>query len=315
MENALVSAIVITYRQEQYIRQTLDSVFNQDYDNLEIIITDDNSPDNTFEIIKEYVSNYSGPHKVIINQNNPNRGIAGNVNRGLELSHGEVICLFDGDDIAYPDRVSKSVRLLHNKKVQGGTLNMEYIDKESNSMGFFVEPQKDLTKEYSIDNYLKGDFVSGGASRVFRRNVYTTFGDLNEDCKTEDTTYMFRTFLMGGAAFCYEPVVKYRKHDNNISNYHNLLTHFDPELIFNQYQKDLNIAFEKHLISEEVKQKIQKKIDDNKHNKVAIRSIYLCNVFLNRLMKAFSYLFKKGYTLYNVRTYVGLVRYWRKTNQ
>lgn len=314
MENVLVSAVVITYKQEQYIKQTLDSVFAQDYDNLEIVITDDNSPDSTFSIIQEYVRDYTGPHKVIINQNVPNLGIAGNVNKGVALSHGEVICLFDGDDISLPNRVSKSVKLMQENGVEGGTLNMEYINKNSRSTGFYVEPIGDVTKIFGIKDYLSDNYITGGAARMFSRKLADFFGPLNEDCLTEDSTYMFRTFLMGGAVFNYEPLVKYRIHDNNISNYHSLKTRFDPVKIYNQYQKDLNLAFDKSIITIQEKNEIQSKINLYKKSQVAIREVYLTKGFLNRVIKALSYYFKPGYTLLDIRSYIGLVRYWSKTN-
>lgn len=110
----LVSVVVITYRSAHYVRKTLDSVLNQDYDNLELIISDDCSPDNTMEI----VSNWIQDNQVKINLRNlklkvvttdQNGGICHNYNNGLKYAHGKWIKYIAGDDILEPDCISTFV--------------------------------------------------------------------------------------------------------------------------------------------------------------------------------------------------------------
>ena len=88
----MVSLCILTYTQERYIRETVEGALSQDYPNLEIVISDDNSTDSTFRIIKEMTAGYVGPHSLIVNQNSPNKGIIEHVNRVVfELSHGDYI--------------------------------------------------------------------------------------------------------------------------------------------------------------------------------------------------------------------------------
>ena len=106
----LVSLCIITYNQEKYIRETIRGALSQDYPNLEIVISDDNSTDSTFRIIKEMTDGYVGPHSLIINQNSPNKGIIEHVNRVVfELSHGDYIMLSGGDDVCMPQTISFAV--------------------------------------------------------------------------------------------------------------------------------------------------------------------------------------------------------------
>ena len=65
----LISFILITYNQEDFVRDALDGAFNQTYSPLEIIIADDGSKDNTVKVIEDAIANYKGPHKVILHHN------------------------------------------------------------------------------------------------------------------------------------------------------------------------------------------------------------------------------------------------------
>jgi len=73
----LVTFALFAYNQGKYIRQAVEGALAQTYENLEIIISDDASPDKTFEIMQELVRDYSGPHKIILNRNERNLGIVG----------------------------------------------------------------------------------------------------------------------------------------------------------------------------------------------------------------------------------------------
>ena len=70
----LVSFCIVAYKAEKYIREAIEGAFSQDYPNLEIIMSDDCSPDKTFDIMKEMAAQYSGPHKIKLNQNKENAG-------------------------------------------------------------------------------------------------------------------------------------------------------------------------------------------------------------------------------------------------
>lgn len=74
-ERSLISFALLAYKQEQYIREAVEGAFSQTYSPLEIILSDDCSPDRTFDIIQEMAAKYTGPHKVVLNRNPQNFGI------------------------------------------------------------------------------------------------------------------------------------------------------------------------------------------------------------------------------------------------
>ena len=95
-----VSVIVPVYNTEKYLRRCLDSLVNQTLDDIEIIIIDDKSPDNSALIIDEYKKKYDNKIKVI--HNKINKGIGYNRNIGIKKSSGKYIMFIDSDD--YLDR-------------------------------------------------------------------------------------------------------------------------------------------------------------------------------------------------------------------
>lgn len=102
----LVTYALFTFNQENFISDAVKSAFAQDYEPLEIIISDDGSTDRTFEIIEEMVAEYRGKHRVIINKNNPNIGTINHVIKISNMASGCFFVVAAGDDISYPNRVS-----------------------------------------------------------------------------------------------------------------------------------------------------------------------------------------------------------------
>lgn len=100
MENKLVSIVIATFNAEKYILDLLDSVKKQTYENLELIIADDCSADNTQNIISDWVTENRGRFfRVELLFAKENQGTCKNYNQAMKRSNGEYIKLVDGDDI------------------------------------------------------------------------------------------------------------------------------------------------------------------------------------------------------------------------
>ncbi len=103
-EMPLVSFCLMACRQKELIREALNAALAQDYGNLEIIVSDDNSQDGTWDIIQEIARNYQGPHRIVLNHNESNLGTIGNWQKLCSLASGELLIKADGDDVSYPNR-------------------------------------------------------------------------------------------------------------------------------------------------------------------------------------------------------------------
>lgn len=114
-EFPLVSVIVITYNSAKTVLETLESIKNQTYKNIELIISDDCSKDNTVEICKKWINEYGCEfvHSEIITVSK-NTGTAGNLNRGFKSSQGIWIKSIAGDDVLMNNCIESNINYIYN---------------------------------------------------------------------------------------------------------------------------------------------------------------------------------------------------------
>lgn len=253
----LATLIVLFYRHEQFVQDTVAGALAQTYPNLEIIFSDDHSPDNTFETLQEAVKDYKGPHRIIVNRNENNMGLVPHINKVLfEMSHGDFIFLNGGDDISMPERVSWGIEyFLSNPSIMAVSGSNITIDKNGAVIGENVYDNDSVLKADDKD-YLESDsFMTGGVALAFRRDVLHVFGRLKDDCQTEDSVLRFRSILLGPTLRSSRVFLKYRIHDNNISK---KISNFKTERIASQYLADLHVV--KESLSPDLYQVLLKKI-------------------------------------------------------
>ncbi len=104
MTEKLVSVIVPTYNGEKFIAQTLESIVNQDYGNLEIILINDASTDNTLKNAEKILKSSKRVFKIFNHEKN--LGVSAARNSGIKISEGEYLCFIDGDDLLEKNFVS-----------------------------------------------------------------------------------------------------------------------------------------------------------------------------------------------------------------
>ena len=108
-----VSVIVPIYNQAPFIRETVDSVLDQDYPSLELVLSDDGSTDATSDILSEYAERE--PERVRVVASEWNTGIAGAFNRALDAHTGDYIAWLGGDDVMLPGKLSRQVAILESR--------------------------------------------------------------------------------------------------------------------------------------------------------------------------------------------------------
>lgn len=123
-----VSIIMGVYNNQTTLRQALDSIISQTYNDWEFVICDDASTDCSYEILLEYKQKY--PDKIILLRNSENMKLAFSLNRCLKKARGKYIARMDGDDISNKHRLEKQVQFLENNHQYDlvGTL-MQSFDK------------------------------------------------------------------------------------------------------------------------------------------------------------------------------------------
>lgn len=315
MEQSLVSYCIISYNQEHCIREALESAITQDYENMEIIVSDDNSKDNTFGVIKDFVANYKGQFKFILNRNPQNLFIVGNLNKAIELSSGKYIVFAAGDDKkSDSESIRTFVEHIKHMNVLSLTSNANIIDGDSIRQGTLF-PESKNNEIFEVKDYLKGHVKSCGAARIIDRKLLEIFGMLNDTCPTEDSTTNFRAILTGGLGYVSIPLIDYRVDGNNVSIGSSIFEKFDPLNIYNQYLKDLNTAKNKGLIDSTNFRLIKRHIDNYLQREIGKRLIYRKKgVFMKlwtvlKLTISFKYSFKDLYCLSKCAIALNLKKY------
>ena len=110
MSDPKVSVLIPSYNQEDVIEQTVMSSLTQDYDNLEVVVSDDASKDRTAQILLELEAKYPGRLKVFLHETN--LGVTKNHTRGLLECSGDFITFQDGDDLFLPGKIKKQVAFM-----------------------------------------------------------------------------------------------------------------------------------------------------------------------------------------------------------
>ena len=214
-ESPKVSVCLVCFNQARFIREALTSLLAQDYSNMEIIVSDDCSTDDTRIIAKQVAQTYSGSVKVVITSTPENSGLAENLNHAVSLSTGEFIVIQAGDDVSLPTRVS---RLVHAWKMSSADLlvsDVTVIDDKGSQLREGWSGR--LCYPGSVEEAVYNDKCYAiGCAAAFRRDIITDFGYLPRDVISEDWVTAFRALLRNGVHSVPERLLKYRLHDSNI---------------------------------------------------------------------------------------------------
>lgn len=283
-----VTYILLSFNQSKFIEETVLSALNQTYCDIEFIISDDCSSDDTFKIIEKIVQKYEFDKKIILNKNSNNLGLVRHFNKCLQMSSGDIIVLAGGDDIALEDRVERTVNYFASYT---SVMVVSFND-------FIFSDKKDKCKRisnisedkfYAINDMFKIPVFSG-ASRAFRREVYETFGLLSDNAQTEDTTFLLRSLLCGKALLSASPGIFYRWHGENMSNKKNIKK-LNSDNIFNQYTTDILKAFELGLINDEMQSSLFRRMRFQKK----IRKFYFEDNFVKKFCLGIILFFSEKY--------------------
>jgi glycosyltransferase involved in cell wall biosynthesis len=221
----LVTFTICAYSQEQFIREAVEGAFAQTYSPLEIILSDDCSKDRTFEIMHEMAEAYRGPHRLILNRNATNLGLAGHSNRLAELAHGQLCVGAAGDDVSLPERTALMVDVWEasNRRatsIHGRWIGIDQYGRRTNQEETVSWPEVESSSV--VKQFAKPiDFIANrkphvqGSCHTTSKRLFEVFGPLPEYVVYEDIALAFRSLLVGEIHFINRPLVKYRRHSEN----------------------------------------------------------------------------------------------------
>lgn len=232
------SLVITTYNGERYIEEELDSIKNQTKQIDEVLISDDGSSDNTYQIIENYIlkNNLTNWH---LSQNKNNKGFSLNFIDTLFQCTGDIIFLADQDDIWFENKVEKMIEIL-NDNLEIKAIGSEFVFIDSN--GNFTIPPKGIPNTYCIldDSITYVNPMDNIASSYMRGCTMCVTADILKYIKDNNlATYCSNSLLghdwllwmiaslLGKTCILHTPLIKYRIHNNNTSleavNRNNLL--------------------------------------------------------------------------------------------
>lgn len=207
-----VTFALIAYNQEKYIREAIEGALAQDYPNLEIIISDDCSTDQTFQEMRLAVSRAPAGLSLKLVRQDQNRGVGAHINSVMKLVEGELVVIAAGDDVSRPDRTSQLVAKWMALKKAPGVLHSacKIVDESGHASG-------ELTCTWLDDlvdaqRFVKNNQRIVGATAAWVPDLFSFFGDLDGNLVNEDRAIPFRALLLGRPiAYVEEPLVRYRQ--------------------------------------------------------------------------------------------------------
>ena len=207
-----VSVILPIYNAGSYLRDAIDSILAQSYTDFELLALDDGSTDDSLAILKEYES--KDPRVKLFTREN--RGLVATLNELIESAKGRYIARMDGDDICDPDRFEKQVRFmeLHPDHVVVGS-SFEKINESGQSIGEFKAPQEH--QEIDVMNLAGHTSICHPTAMIRTTAIRQINGyDPATEC-AEDLDLWLRIAEIGELANLADVLVKYRMHDDSIS--------------------------------------------------------------------------------------------------
>ncbi len=202
-----VSVIVPVYNEEKVIRNSIQSLLDQNYYNYEIIIVNDGSTDGTPAEAEKLVGYQNGKHaKVKVSLiNKPNGGKARALNAGIRVSNAEYILCMDGDSQLTPDSIRLAIRHFTNPEIGAVAGNVKVLNRGKFLTNLqALEYIEGLNMARSAQSFLKLVNIIPGPLGVFRRKAIEEAGLYSSDTFAEDADLTLK-ILAGGWKIYYEP--------------------------------------------------------------------------------------------------------------
>jgi glycosyltransferase involved in cell wall biosynthesis len=214
MEYPLVSAIVLSYNHARYAVECLEGVRAQNYPNLELIVNDDASRDDSAAVIQAWLDKSNIPHRFL--RNKINAGICRSMNNALSHARGKYISGIAADDVWLPGKLLGQVQMMERMPERVGVLYSDALQMDESGAplpGGFIDSHRHFATKPSgnIHNLLwEGNFIPAMTTLV-RRHCYETTGPFDEKLFFEDWDMWLR--ISRGFEFAYSETVsaKYRK--------------------------------------------------------------------------------------------------------
>ena len=213
-DTPLVTVIIASYNHARYIEASITSVINQTYKNIELLVIDDGSKDDSPAVLKRLQEQYGFDLRFQANQ-----GLARTLNDAIARAKGDLIVPFGSDDIMLPHRIATQVEYMNGKPEVGiCSANIETIDQDGKVMGAREQRNRNLPfRRLDFDDlFLDRKPGPMAATLMLRREALEKVGGFNADIRLEDV-YIELSIARAGYFIDVlgEVLAQYRDHPTN----------------------------------------------------------------------------------------------------
>ena len=174
-----ISVIVPCYNVEKYVAKCLDSIINQTYSNLEILVVEDCSPDNTLSILKEYEKK---DKRIKVIKNKKNGGLSFSRNAGIKESTGEYLSFIDSDDYIDQNFYEVLMDAIESNKADIAVCDIKVVYEEDGSISL---SQCYSNHDFNLANVVNNGLAASACNKLFKKDLITKYlfevGKVNED--------------------------------------------------------------------------------------------------------------------------------------
>ncbi|MGD8328462.1 MAG: glycosyltransferase [Acidobacteriota bacterium] len=212
-----VTAILLSYNSEAFIAEALASLLAQDCEPMEVIVSDDASTDATYEILRQEVSRYRGPHRIDLRRRSRNTGSkSAHLNHVFPTVKGDILVSFDADDISQTFRVRRIVEAFEKgPRIKAVYSSYLLIDEAGRAIGPGNVPHPAVGVPANRW-FARVDANAAGTTLAIRREVAEAFGPIDPEI-AEDIVLPFRASLLGDVVFLDHSLVRARRHANSLT--------------------------------------------------------------------------------------------------
>jgi glycosyltransferase involved in cell wall biosynthesis len=213
----LVSIVIDNYNYDKFLGESIDSVLNQTYDHVEVIVVDDGSTDNSEEVMNSYADKITGIVK-------KNGGQSSSINAGFKASQGDIICFLDADDFMQPEKISNLVSVfLAYPDVQWLFHPLKYVNTDTGEIiaGQYPPPPEDCSSEIDfrreiIDRATIPVWGPATSGLSFRRTLLEQILPMPESITMGIDWYLRYAAVSIGKGWVFpEPLATLRVHSSN----------------------------------------------------------------------------------------------------
>ena len=246
-----VSVVVPVYNVEKYIDKCLSSLVNQTLEDIEIIIVNDGSKDNSIEIIKEYIDKY--PQKIVYLEKE-NGGLSDARNYGIPYAKGEYIAFLDSDDYVELDMYEKMYEIAkkENSDMVECDFYWEYPNKVKEDIGYIYKNKKEMMTTIRVVAW----------NKLIKREILKKLNiEFPKGLRYEDVEFTYKLMpYLNKVSFLKKPCIHYIQRDNSIANtqnertkeifevLENVLIYYKEQKIYEEYKNELEYIYTRFLL-------------------------------------------------------------------